>query len=70
MLVLESIIGLAQNLKLEIVAEGIETEHQLAILRSRGCQFVQGFYFAKPMEADQAMSFFEHYQGQTQLQRA
>ena len=60
-LVLESIIGLAQNLKLEIVAEGIETEQQLNILRDRGCQFIQGFYFAKPEEADKAIAFFERY---------
>ena len=60
-LVLESIIGLAQNLKLEIVAEGIETEHQLTILEQRGCDFIQGFYFAKPTPAPESMQFFERY---------
>lgn len=60
-LVLESIIGLAQNLKLEIVAEGIETEHQLAILEQRGCDFIQGFYFAKPTPPAESMQFFERY---------
>ncbi|HVK98270.1 MAG TPA: EAL domain-containing protein [Dongiaceae bacterium] len=60
-LVLESIIGLAQNLKLQIVAEGIETAHQLAILEQRGCDTIQGFYFAKPTPAPEAMQFFEQY---------
>ncbi|MFZ5603496.1 MAG: putative bifunctional diguanylate cyclase/phosphodiesterase [Pseudomonadota bacterium] len=60
-LVLESIISLAQNLKLEIVAEGIETEHQLTILEQRGCDFIQGFYFAKPTPAPESMQFFERY---------
>ena len=58
-LMLESIIGLAQNLKLDIVAEGIETESQLEILKERGCQVVQGFYFAKPTEPEAALAFFQ-----------
>lgn len=57
-LMLESIIRLAQNLKLGIVAEGIETEQQLKILRTLGCEMVQGFYFAKPSAADTAIAFF------------
>lgn len=58
-LMLESIIRLAQNLKLGLVAEGIETEQQLNILRTLGCETVQGFYFAKPSAADTAMAFFQ-----------
>ncbi len=61
LLVLESIIGLAQNLKLEIVAEGVETEQQVAILVARGCDFIQGFYFAKPTPAPESMDFFTRY---------
>lgn len=66
-LMLESIIGLAQNLKLEIVAEGIETESQLNILKKLGCHLVQGFYFAKPTEPDKALQFFVDQQ---QVKRA
>lgn len=69
-LMLESIIGLAQNLKLEIVAEGVETESQLNILKSLGCHLVQGFYFAKPCEPDQAMQFFIDQQHQQPLKHA
>jgi predicted signal transduction protein with EAL and GGDEF domain len=60
-LVLESIIGLAQNLKLEIVAEGIETERQRDMLQERGCDFIQGFYYAKPCEPAESMQFFDRY---------
>jgi diguanylate cyclase (GGDEF)-like protein len=43
------IIGLAHNLKLEVVAEGIETEEQFTVLRSLGCDVNQGFYLHRPM---------------------
>lgn len=47
--IVTSIIDLAHNLNLSVVAEGVETEAQLAFLQDRGCELVQGFLFAKPM---------------------
>ena len=47
--IVSSIIELARNLKLKVVAEGIETHEQLEQVFSRGCYIVQGYYFAKPM---------------------
>ncbi|MCT8868259.1 EAL domain-containing protein [Shewanella xiamenensis] len=47
----------ARNLKLTVVAEGVETVEQLEQLFSRGCYIVQGYYFAKPM----SVSDFEKY---------
>lgn len=44
-----AIIGLAQNLKLNIVAEGVETTEQADFLLRRGCNTMQGYLFAKPM---------------------
>ncbi|ABV85750.1 EAL domain-containing protein [Shewanella pealeana] len=44
-----SIIELARNLKLDVVAEGVETHEQLEHVFSRGCYVIQGYYFAKPM---------------------
>ena len=48
--IVKLIVGLARTLKLEIVAEGTETEAQVEHLRLLGCQFGQGYYFAKPAE--------------------
>lgn len=43
------ILGLARNLKIPVVAEGVENETQLRLLRELGCQMVQGFYFSRPL---------------------
>jgi diguanylate cyclase (GGDEF)-like protein len=45
------ILGLAKSLKIPVVAEGVETEEQLALLRELGCPQVQGFYFSRPLPA-------------------
>ncbi len=50
-----SIIQLAHNLGMEVVAEGVETMGQLKFLKSRGCHKAQGFLFSKPLTADGAM---------------
>ena len=49
--IVKLIVGLARTLNLEIVAEGTETAAQVEYLRALGCQFGQGYYFAKPAEA-------------------
>src|SRR5437868_1515153 len=46
--VLQTIISLAKNLKMRVIAEGIETESQLRVLRNLGCDFGQGYLLAKP----------------------
>ena len=45
------ILGIARSLKVPVVAEGVETEEQLKLLRKLGCPLVQGFYFSKPLPA-------------------
>ncbi|MGM0412403.1 MAG: EAL domain-containing protein, partial [Pseudomonadota bacterium] len=45
---LRSIIEMGQNLRMEVVAEGIETDAQAAYLRAHGCQLGQGFGLARP----------------------
>ena len=46
-----AIINLARSLKLTVVAEGVETEPQLAFLRQHACDEIQGFYFSRPLRA-------------------
>ena len=46
------IIGLAHNLNLEVVAEGVETEEQFAVLHSLGCDVNQGFYLHRTMSSE------------------
>lgn len=50
--IVTSIIALAHNLKLAVIAEGVETQEQLDYLRRHGCDEMQGYYFSKPLAAD------------------
>ena len=47
--IVDAIVALAQTLNLRVVAEGIETETQLAYLASKSCDLLQGFYFSRPI---------------------
>ena len=47
----EAVIKLGHSLNLKVVAEGIESEDQLAYLRSKGCEEVQGYHFCRPLPA-------------------
>ncbi len=51
--IVSAIISLAGSLGLLTIAEGVETEGQLAFLREQGCNEVQGYYFSKPLTAEQ-----------------
>ena len=58
--VVRTIIGLAHNLNLKVVAEGVETEDQFHFLRSANCDYVQGYYFSKPLGMEEILSFLIH----------
>jgi EAL domain-containing protein (putative c-di-GMP-specific phosphodiesterase class I) len=49
-----SIVALAHTLGLSVVAEGVETAEQFAELRKVGCEYAQGFYLSKPVDAEAA----------------
>ena len=51
-----TILPMASNLQLDVVAEGIETSEQLAMLKSLQCKYGQGFFFSKPLPAAEAAS--------------
>lgn len=53
-----SVIALGRSMKLEVVAEGVETEEQAAFLRREGCQLSQGFLLGRPLPAKQVEHFF------------
>jgi EAL domain-containing protein (putative c-di-GMP-specific phosphodiesterase class I) len=48
-----AIVNLAKSLNLRVIAEGVEDEAQLCFLRNLGCDEIQGFYFSRPLTADQ-----------------
>lgn len=56
--IVKSIITLAHTLNLNVIAEGIESEDQLAILHENNCDFVQGFFYSPPLTADEFEEFY------------
>ena len=60
--VVEAIIALGKAMELEVVAEGVETDQQYAIVRRLGCDLVQGYFIARPMPADQLPKWRGGYQ--------
>ncbi len=54
-----SIISLSRSLQLDLVAEGVETKEQLEILKSMGCKQFQGYYFSKPVPAEEVTQFLK-----------
>jgi diguanylate cyclase (GGDEF)-like protein/PAS domain S-box-containing protein len=57
--IVKAIVEMAHSLKLEVIAEGVETEEQLSQLRGLGCNYVQGFLFSKPVSAARAASLYQ-----------
>lgn len=53
---LKAILNLASSLELEAIAEGVETQEQLIILRSLGCNSYQGYFFSRPLEEEGAVA--------------
>ena len=54
--IVTAIIALAHSLQMKVIAEGVETEEQLAFLRQKNCGHYQGYYFSKPLPAAEIVS--------------
>ncbi len=55
--IVDAIVAIAHSLKLNVIAEGVETVEQLDFLRQRKCQQAQGYYFARPLDTQQFEAF-------------
>lgn len=58
----ESIKLLADNLKLDLLAEGVEDEEQVNKLKQVDCQYVQGYFYSKPLPPEDILSFIENWE--------
>ena len=54
-----TIIAIGQQMHLNVVAEGVETEEQLQALTAMGCHEIQGYYFSRPIDANQTLQYLE-----------
>jgi diguanylate cyclase (GGDEF)-like protein/PAS domain S-box-containing protein len=61
--IVRAVLNLGKSLGIRVVAEGIETDKQAQYLREQGCQFGQGFLFARPMAADALVKFLGRLPG-------
>ncbi|MBL1210494.1 EAL domain-containing protein [Geminocystis sp. GBBB08] len=58
--IVKAILSLAEDLDLEVIVEGIETEKQLQILEEIGCKLAQGYLFSRPLSAQNAYNFIHN----------
>lgn len=57
--ILKSIIEMAHELGMKLVAEGAETEEQVAFLKENDCDYIQGYYYSKPLPEEEFIEFME-----------
>jgi EAL domain-containing protein (putative c-di-GMP-specific phosphodiesterase class I) len=62
LVLVKSIMALARNLGMKVIAEGIETVKEAAILHGMGCEYCQGYWFSKPLPFDDAVKFVQNWQ--------
>ena len=59
MKLVELILDIAKFLQVPVIAEGVETEEQMQLLKERGCDIIQGYYFSKPVPPEDFTAFIE-----------
>ena len=60
--IVQTVFSMGQQLNIEVVAEGVETVEQLALLRLHGCRKAQGYLFGRPIPAHEVIHFIEAWQ--------
>lgn len=58
--IVQAIVAMAQNLKLRVLAEGVETLEQRNFLQAHGCQYIQGFFYSKPLPEEEFLEFWQN----------
>lgn len=69
MAIIKSVIQISENLKIDVLAEGVETEEQYEFLKNNGCDYIQGYYFYRPMTADDVEKLLKAEYENCKLQR-
>ena len=59
-LIVKSTIQLAHNLGLKVIAECIETKKQFEFLKDHGCDYLQGYYYSKPLDIDELQTYIQN----------
>ncbi len=64
--IIRAVVAMADALDMSTTAEGVETEAELEVIRKLGCKKIQGYYYGRPMPAEDAMALFQRVPGQAQ----
>jgi EAL domain-containing protein (putative c-di-GMP-specific phosphodiesterase class I) len=59
LVIIKTIIAMGQSLGIKVVAEGVETAAQLELIRQHGADMAQGYYFSRPVPAEDFLSLFD-----------
>ena len=62
-MIVRSVVALAHNLGLKVIAEGVETPRQLDYLKALKCQYGQGYLFSTPLDSEKATEFIKEWSG-------
>ena len=58
---MQAVVGMAHNMGLKLVAEGIETDEEFAGMKQEGLDFIQGFYYSQPLPQSDFLEFLRSH---------
>ncbi|MEO4053029.1 EAL domain-containing protein [Solibacillus sp. CAU 1738] len=64
--IVDAIIQMSHRLKMKVVAEGVESLQQVELLKKMGCDYIQGFFYSKPLPLDELFEFLELWEQEHQ----